>query len=237
MLAGALLAGFVSGLAGFGTALVALGIWLHVIEPPLAAPLVAICSVIAHIQGGLTLRFAFDFARLWPFVLGGLAGVPFGSLALDHLEVASFRAAVGLFLVAYCAVMLLSRRLPVVTWGGRRADALVGFGGGIMGGAAGLSGPLPTLWCGLRGWRKDEQRAVYQPFNLFILSWAIAAYAVQGLVTLEVGRLTLFCLPGTLLGVWLGAKAYGRVDDRQFRLLVLWLLLASGVVLTVSNLF
>ena len=42
--------------------------------------------------------------------------------------------------------------------------------------------------------------------------------------------------PGTVLGVWLGVKAYGRVDDRQFRLIVLWLLLASGGVLTVTNL-
>ena len=29
---------------------------------------------------------------------------------------------------------------------------------------------------------------------------------------------------------------YGRVNDRQFRALVLWLLLASGIVLMVSNL-
>ncbi len=35
--AGALVAGFVSGLAGFGTGLVALGFWLHVIDPLLAA--------------------------------------------------------------------------------------------------------------------------------------------------------------------------------------------------------
>jgi uncharacterized membrane protein YfcA len=38
VLAGALLAGFVSGLTGFGTGLVALGLWLHVVDPILAAP-------------------------------------------------------------------------------------------------------------------------------------------------------------------------------------------------------
>ena len=36
----------------------------------------------------------------------------------------------------------------------------------------------------------------------------------------------------TALGLWL----HGRVNDRQFRAVVLWLLLASGVVLMVSNL-
>ena len=44
------------------------------------------------------------------------------------------------------------------------------------------------------------------------------------------------CLPATLLGAFLGIRLYGRVNDRQFRAVVLWLLLASGVVLMVSNL-
>ena len=40
---GALAGGFVSGLAGFGTALMALGIWLYVVPPSVAVPLVLIC--------------------------------------------------------------------------------------------------------------------------------------------------------------------------------------------------
>jgi uncharacterized membrane protein YfcA len=237
ILAGALLAGFVSGLTGFGTGLVALGLWLHVVDPLLAAPLVVICSVIAQLQSLVTIRPRFNLARLWPFLLGGIVGVPVGVMALDHIETGSFRVAVGLFLVGYCAFTLLSRRLPVIDVGGRPANGAVGFAGGILGGAAGLSGALLTVWCGLKGWGKTDQRAVYQPFNLTILSWALISYAWSGVLTEEVGRLTLICLPGTILGVWLGVKAYGRVDDRQFRLIVLWLLLTSGGVLTVTNLF
>ncbi|MCK4868060.1 MAG: sulfite exporter TauE/SafE family protein [Alphaproteobacteria bacterium] len=236
VLAGALLAGFVNGLAGFGTGLVALGLWLHVIDPVLAAPLVVICSVAAQILSLVTLRPAFNLYRIWPFLTGGLLGVPIGVLALDHIEVGGFRIFVGTFLILYCAFTLASRRLPVLDRGGRPADGAVGFAGGILGGAAGLSGVLPTVWCGLKGWGKTEQRAVYQPFNLAVLSWALIAQAQQGFITAEVGRLTLICLPGTVLGVWLGIKAFGRVDDRQFRLIILWLLLASGGVLTVTNL-
>jgi uncharacterized membrane protein YfcA len=105
-----------------------------------------------------------------------------------------------------------------------------------MGGIAGLSGPLPTLWCGLRGWSKDAQRGVYQPYNLGVLGFTLGVYAVQGVVTARVLELALICLPMTLLGVWLGLRSYGRLDERQFRNLVLWLLLASGAVLTMSNL-
>ena len=48
LLLGALAGGFVSGLAGFGTALMALGIWLYVLPPAQAVPLVLICSVVAQ---------------------------------------------------------------------------------------------------------------------------------------------------------------------------------------------
>ena len=54
-----------------------------------------------------------------------------------------------------------------------------GFGGGALGGVAGLSGPLPTIWCGLRGWSADTQRGVYQPFNLAILGLVLCAYACR----------------------------------------------------------
>ena len=236
ILAGALLGGFVSGLTGFGTGMVALGLWLHVVDPLLAAPLVVICSIIGQVRTLPLLRRSLKLGRVWPFLAGGLPGVPLGVLVLDYVTAETFRIGVGAFLVIYTSVMLLSGRLPVITWGGRSADAVVGFGGGVLGGVAGLSGPLPTIWCGLKGWSKDEQRAVFQSFNLTILVFALAAQAMGGVLTAEVGKLTLFCLPGTLIGVWIGMRTYGRVDDRGFRLIVLWLLFASGATLTLSNL-
>jgi len=233
--AGALAAGYVTGLAGFGTGLIALGFWLHVIDPVVAAPLVVICSLVAQTQSFFRIRHAVRISRLWPFVLGGLAGVPFGAFVLDYVEADTFRSILGVFLVLYTSFMLWNRSFPVIAWGGRTADAAVGFGGGVLGGAAGLSGALPTIWCGLRGWTKDEQRAVFQPFNLAILLWALAAYWALGVLMQEVAWLTLVCLPGTLLGARLGVRSYGRVDDRQFRIIVLWLLFASGAALTLSN--
>jgi uncharacterized protein len=46
--AGAIVGGFVTGLAGFGAGLTALGVWLHVVDPVVAAALVVICSVVAQ---------------------------------------------------------------------------------------------------------------------------------------------------------------------------------------------
>ena len=48
LLVGALAGGFVTGLAGFGTALMALGIWLYVLPPSTAVPLALVCSIVAQ---------------------------------------------------------------------------------------------------------------------------------------------------------------------------------------------
>jgi uncharacterized membrane protein YfcA len=41
--------------------------------------------------------------------------------------------------------------------------------------------------------------------------------------------LTLLAFPGTILGAWLGARIYRALSDRNFRDIVLGLLLLSGV--------
>src|SRR5437762_4435304 len=68
LLFGALAGGFVSGLSGFGTALMALGIWLYVLPPSMAVPLVLICSVISQTSTLPSMWRSFDLSLVWPFV-------------------------------------------------------------------------------------------------------------------------------------------------------------------------
>lgn len=235
VLAGALAGGFVSGLTGFGTGLTALGLWLHVLEPTVAAVLVVVCSVVGQLQSLFRLRRAVQWSLAWPFLVGGLIGVPLGVVLLRHVDAPTLRNLLGAFLVAYTALLLVLRRMPVVArWGGRLADGVVGTGSGVLGGLAGLSGVMMTLWCGLRGWTPDHQRGVYQPFNLIVLSIALGLYVAQGQLDAQLLELSLLCLPATLLGGALGLRLYGRVNAEQFRRIVLGLLLASGLVLTLS---
>ncbi|HVY16975.1 MAG TPA: sulfite exporter TauE/SafE family protein [Rhodopila sp.] len=233
--AGALTGGFVSGLAGFGTGLIALGFWLHVVDPPTAATLVAICSVVSQVQSIGTIWHAIDWRRSAPMLLAGLLGVPIGTYLLDDLPARTFRIGLGLFLLGFSAFMLLWRREHRMSWGGRPADAAVGLAGGLMGGLTGLSGPLPTVWATLRGWDKHARRGMFQAFNLLILGAALAWHAAAGLLTAEIGRLTLMALPGTLAGSWLGVRLYRRLSTHHFHRVVLGLLGLSGLIILWSS--
>lgn len=228
---GALVSGFVNGLAGFGTGLVALGFWLHVIEPQQAGPLVVACSLIGGLPSLWRLRGHLDAGRLAVFVIPGLAAVPFGVAALTLIDPGPLKAALGAFLVAYAAFMLLRPHQVAITWGGRPADALVGLLGGFLGGIAGLSGALPTPWSALRGWPKHERRAIYQPFSMAILGLAFIILVAKGAIDTELWWLIAVCFPATLIGSWLGLACYGRIGEALFARLVLILLMISGLVL------
>lgn len=236
LFAGALAGGFISGLAGFGTALVALGIWLYVLPPKLAVQLVLICSIVSQTSTLPAMWKRFDFNLVWPFLIGGLIGVPLGTLMVAQTNPATFKLAIGVLLLLFPIAMHFNRNLPAVDFGGRFADGAVGLAGGILGGLAGLSGPLPILWAALRRWSKDRQRGLFQLYNWTVL---VASFTVQlgsGMVDQSVIMPALIALPGTLAGAWLGARLYHGLSDRNFTDAVLGLLFISGLSLVWTSL-
>jgi uncharacterized membrane protein YfcA len=236
LLFGALAGGFVSGLAGFGTALMALGIWLYILPPSLAVPLVLICSVVAQTATLPSMWRSFDLDLIWPFVIGGLAGVPIGTMLIAHTDPHIFKLSFGVLLLAFPMALYLQRTPMALSFGGKAADAAIGFVGGILGGLAGLSGPIPILWASVRGWGKQARRGVFQTFNWTVLTAALCLQLGAGLVGAEVMWLALIAFPGTILGAWLGTRVYHALNDQNFRDVVLGLLFLSGVVLLWTSL-
>lgn len=231
ILVGAVLAGFVQGLSGFGFALTAMTIWSWALAPDLAGPLAVGGSFVGQLASIASLRAGFDWRRLLPFVAGGLIGVPLGAALLPHIAPLIYQTLIGAFLVLWCSAMLAIRNLPPIRRGGRLADAVSGLAGGLMGGLGGMSGPAPTLWCTLRGWEKDTQRAVFQVFNITMHTLTLSVYAATGLMTGPVLRGFALLTPVVLVTAFLGTRLYRRLSDAVFRRMVLALLAISGLAL------
>jgi uncharacterized protein len=176
-----------------------------------------------------------DFRLALPFVLGGLAGMPIGALLVERADPQTFKLSVGVMLLAFPTALYFTRAPLSFHFGGRIADAVVGFAGGILGGLAGLSGPLPTLWASVRGWNKDQRRGVFQIFNGTVLGAALFLQIANGFVARDVFWLALLALPGTLIGARLGTWTYRALSDRNFYDIVLGLLFLSGLGLVWSS--
>lgn len=233
---GAIVAGFVQGLSGFAFGMVAMSFWAWGLDPRLAATLSVFGALVGQLLAVFTVRRGFNLHLLLPFVLGGLAGIPLGVLVLPQLDMVWFKALLGGFLALWCPVMLMARSLPPVTVGGRVGDALAGMAGGVLSGIGGFAGPVPTLWSTLRGFGKDEQRAVIQNFNLAMLAVTMATYVGTGMVTRQMLPYFAIVAPAMLVPTLLGAKLYVGISEARFRQIVLGLLTASGVAMLASSL-
>ncbi len=118
---------------------------------------------------------------------------------------------------------------------GTAADGGVGFLNGVLCGMTGLPGFIITVWCQLRGWTKDVQRAVFQPVMLAASVATGISLSFTSAITAEIVKLYLFGLPAMLAGLWVGFKLYGKLDDVAFRKVMLVLLLFAGLALLAAH--
>lgn len=232
ILTGAGLAAFVAGFAGFGTALMASGLYFHVLPAAMVPPLIVIGSVVSHLTTIAVSRSWGDWRPAVPFLVSGAMGVPLGVALLAVISPEALRAVVGTVLVLYGVASFSGLLKPLGTWlRSRWRDAGIGGIGGVLGGLAGLSGAVPMVWLQLADASPRESRAILQAYNLFLLSLAGVVMAISGLVTTDVLYAVGIAIPASILGALVGNKAFGLVDPATFRRMVLGLLLASGIVL------
>ncbi|SHM04311.1 hypothetical protein SAMN05444389_10394 [Paracoccus solventivorans] len=238
LMAGAVAGGFINGLAGFGTALLALGLWLQIMPAQQAVAVVVVMSVVSGLQGLWVIRgeIRAQPGRLSRFLLPGLVGLPMGVTLLGMVSVLALKLAIAGFMVAYGGFFSLRRSLPRFQRPTPVLDAGIGFMGGVLGGAASLSGALPTMWCAMRPWPKGETRAVLQPYNVGILGVAVLLFALQGIYDRETLLLVGLALPGTLIGAQFGIALFHRLSDAQFRRLLILVMFGSGLALALREL-
>lgn len=229
-------AALVAGLAGFAFGLVAAALWLNILTPLQAATLIIAYELLVQGYAVWKLHNALSWTRLWPFLVGAAFGVPVGVAVLAASNPVYIRAGIGGLLILYSLYALVRPAMKPITAGGAAADTTVGFLNGVLGGLTGLAGILVTIWCGLRGWPKDQQRAVFQPVGVAIFAMSAMWLGAKGAMSAETIRLFFLGLPVLLAGTWLGLRLYGRLDEAGFRKLVLGLLLLSGIAAVVSSL-
>jgi uncharacterized membrane protein YfcA len=226
------LGGLASGIAGFAMGFVVSGIWLHIITPIQTTTLIVGYGLWTQGYGVWQLRHALSWRNVAPFIIGGVIGVPIGTMLLTSINPAYLRTGVGLLLVLY-SIYGLARPAFTPVQVGVVADCGIGFLNGLFAGVTGLPGLIVTIWCQLRGWPKDVQRTVFQPVMLAAIVVNAISLSVAGAVTAETVKLYLLGLPALLAGLWIGFALYGKLDDAAFRKVMLLLLLVSGLVLIV----
>jgi uncharacterized membrane protein YfcA len=233
---GAAVGGLVQGISGFAFAMVAMAIWVWGVDPQLAAVMAVFGGVTGQIISAIRVRRGWHVSLLWPFLVGSAIGIPLGTRLLPMLDANAFKLVLGLMLVVCCSAMLLTPRLPKVTHGGKVADAGAGLLGGVMAPLSGFSGLAPALWATLRGYTKDEHRAVLQNFNLVVLAATFMSFVVTGRARVEHLPMMGVVAGSLVLPSIYGSRIYVGMSPTAFRNVVLWLLVFAGVTMLIAAL-
>lgn len=226
------LASLVSSIAGFAFSAICGAILFHFHDDPVhIVQIMIICSIANQAAMTWATRGDIDWRGLKVYFVGGAMGLAFGVWVLLHVARTLYTQIFGAFLVGY-GVYMLVRKPVVISRPPVMGDLLTGFLGGITGGAAGFPGAFVTIWCGMKGWDKARQRAVFQPFILVMQIAALLAISLasrSGAGGFGLGVEDLLFIPAALFGTAFGLMLYRQLTDRQFARVVNVLLIFSGL--------
>ena len=171
----------------------------------------------------------------WLLIVGGALGIPIAVYLLQNMDTHFLRIGFGVIVVLYAGYMLF--RPALARFKGtdsRRFTALIGFGGGLMGGLTAMPGAIPTIWCDMRGMPKSDQRGLVQPFIAIMQVLALALLLGRQSLSSKLVIDFAISLPALFAGSLLGILAFRSINEAGFRRIILVLLLLSGASLALA---
>jgi uncharacterized membrane protein YfcA len=224
----ALLAGIVTGLTGFGLALISTPILLFVYEPRTVIVLTTIFSIVINSavvwDSWQEARRRLALALLIPALFGIVIGVE----VLSVIDPDYVRLGVGLIVVFSALLLARDIRLPEADtrWG----TIVAGSASGALSTSTGLAGPPIVLLLASRDLPKHEFRGTSALYFLPMSVVGLAVLAFRGLVEASEIPLGLLLIPAAIAGKAIGTSLLSRVSEGAFRTLTLGLVTLTGTL-------
>jgi len=220
------LAGFIQGLSGFGSVLLALPLLAIILDIKTVIPVAALYGLSIALVLLVQLREHLEWRKVWPLLLGAALGVPIGVFFLKKLDRDMIQYTLGIILISYSLYSLFFRTLRSGT--GERWGYVFGFLAGCLGGALGASGPPVIVYTSLQSWSKDKIKVTLQGFFVIAGLMVIFGHAISGITTAVVLRLFGISVPAMVLGTYVGSYFYGMIEEQWYRRMVFILLAFLG---------
>ena len=220
-------AGLARGFAGFGAALIFVPAASALVTPAVAAPVLLLADGVMSL--GLLPR-AWLLARKREAAImaaGALVGVPLGTFALRHGDPEVLRWAIA----GLAGTMLVLLASGWRYHGTPRVPVTVGVGAlsGLFGGLAQLAGPpVVAYWLSGRSLPAEVRANIILYFAATTV-FSTVAYLATGLLSREAVSLAVLAAPSYALGLFLGARLFGKADESFFRRLCFALIAISVV--------
>lgn len=228
------LSGLTTGLTGFGLALVATPLLILILPPKVVVPLLTLQAMGSNFLILYESRRWVDLGRIWPLMLAGVAGVPFGAYLLVVCDAGPLKTFIGVAIALSALAFLLGFKRQVANE--RLACVPIGLASGLLNGSTGMSGPPVILFFANQGVEKRTFRANLAAYFTVVNLATLPAYLVGGLVTRPVATYAALLFPALVVGLFAGMRLARHVDERAFRRVVLIVVCGAGLLAVASGL-
>ncbi|MHB0856168.1 MAG: TSUP family transporter [Anaerolineae bacterium] len=222
------LAGLVSGIAGFGFGLVAMGMLIALLPVVEATVLVAVIGLFCAALNLWTVRESVAWDETWRPLAAAVPTQVLGVFLLASLDGAVLKIGVAVSVLFGCLVMLWSPKGLRLEKGGPW-PFLAGGLGGVLGGALGMGGPPIVFYALLRRWDNATCKAVMSAYFTVTSLWRVGLLVAAGLATGPLLLKGLLLLAPALAGLYLGTYIFRRLSVRLFRYAAVAVLAAMSV--------
>jgi uncharacterized membrane protein YfcA len=224
----ALLAGTVSGLTGFGLALISTPLLLFVYDPRTVVVITAALSIVINLavvwDSWRDAQQRLVLALLPPAFVGIVAGAE----VLRVVNPLYIRLAVGVVVVLSALLLLRDIRLPgaETRWG----TVVAGSASGALSTSTGLAGPPIVLLLASRGLPKRVFRGSSAMYFLVMSVAGLIVLFYRGLFDGSDVPLMLALIPAAFLGKAIGTAMLNRISEKAFRTTTLVIVILTGTL-------
>ncbi len=224
----ALLAGAVSGLTGFGLALISVPLLLFVYEPRTVIVITAVLSVIINLAVVWDSWRDADQRIVVALLPSALVGVIVGTEVLRTVDPDYIRLGVGIVVVFSALLLLRDVRLPGA--GTRWGTVVAGSTSGALSTSTGLAGPPIVLLLASRGFPKRAFRGSSALYFLAMSLVGLAVLYIRGIFDADHVPLALALIPAAFLGKAIGTAMLKRISEGAFRVVTLGIVILTGTL-------
>jgi uncharacterized membrane protein YfcA len=216
------LGSFIQTAIGFGLAIVAAPMLIHLSADYVPAPII-IASMLTALLTTLHNRKSIEIGQLKMAIIGRIPGSVAGAWLLLYVSISTLSLWLGIFVLLSLAISLLPIRIEP----NPKRMAIAGLISGFMGTSSGIGGPPMALL--LQHQEATKLRGNLSAFFLFssiislLIQWAIGYLNMNHLL------LTLPLLPAAWAGYWLGQFATKYLSQKLIRYMALTLCLVAGL--------
>jgi hypothetical protein len=223
---------FIRGIAGFGSALVAMPLLAMQMEITLIVPVICLLDYLASLTHGLQNRSRVCWADLLPLLPFTLCGMFAGFFILKSVDASSLAAGLAVFIICYAIYALLP--LPPLKKGSKLWAGPAGFFGAMIGVIFGTGGPFYVMYFSLRQLDKSEFRATLATVFMIDGGLRLISFLAGGFYSSTSFIAVCAALPLLAAGLFFGEKVHLTISRSNFIRLVSFILLFSGMVLLVK---